>query len=867
MAIGRHRTQDEGRWLSSIMEPTDDEDPQAVPMEFEPPVHPMPCMQGAFEESMMEMTNDVEAQSSKVDSEKLDSATRRRILLEQEHSEDTHAARWRQKPGERFHPLYKLVAQIAFGVHLLHKRLAKSDEEVVKILQTHVTEVDEFLERTTEDFELAQNDVSERIKYLRLPLEHYEVFDAMLDDRAFRNSIIDGNEKIEHIVNRTRAAMSDALKDVQKGLEATQELARYLGSLEKIWQERTDELLNVYAAMIGNAEGWMNCCISLQKKGHKLGISLAQLQGIVAEMQRRAGIASRKNRFTSHPHVLRSQFSTSPGPSSPELQVSASKPLPLDPGLLRSPTQPAPVNQYYQEASWQPSRETQQPIQQEYPSRPSSGQRRPESKQDRPSSRQDRPNSRQNRPSSRQEGVTPKTSSSNLARTEALHSSRKNPTKQPERNAPTAFPPIRKPASPVTENGYHQEDQNPQTQDARNFKSTENQRQDLQESAIPKNTQANYFPTQMLYTHSSKDSTRQKKSTSELNSAQSTSETTKNESKTHALARHFSLRSKLSKITPTTTHEVPERPQTSQSHSSTGRFQILHSEHPPTQGPVIIEPPRTPPPRPTTSVSSKSSSSRTSSITRRLSLLNPRAKTKLPLRDLDSTYGSGSTVSPQQRSPPPQSRTNSASKQPQATNGNDNENRNMQGTGANTSRGPTMRSIITRPLSAFNASNPHPSPCRPSTPEDDQEDNEIPSFPLPPSQNDNSNAFAATTDNVNDDADYHNTSSVPKRPITAYHLDGPSMSAFSKDSSFTTLPSSLTALPPHPQSSSSSGGAYSVNIQGGRGNGGNNTGAGPGSGAGQVRKKQSMGDGIRHFWDLHSGKGLSEAWEQGKWGR
>ena len=259
-----------------------------------PPVHPVPTMQGAFEESMNETMNDDEPEVPDRYS-KADSVTRRKLLLEQQEYERTVAGRWKQKPGEKFHPLWKLVAQISFGMHLLQQGLAKSDEEVLKILQTHVDEVDGFLERTTEDFDLAQNDINERIRYLKLPLEHGQVFDQMLADRPFRVAIVEGNEKIEHIIDRTAAAMNDALKDVQKGLDATRELAKYMTRVDKQWEDRTEEHDSVYLAMIGNTEGWTRAFLTLQSKGSHLRKALNQLGSIVAEMQRRAGAASRKN--------------------------------------------------------------------------------------------------------------------------------------------------------------------------------------------------------------------------------------------------------------------------------------------------------------------------------------------------------------------------------------------------------------------------------------------------------------------------------------------------------------------------------------------------------------------------------------------
>lgn len=288
-------TRRDGRWPPLSMTGIEVDEDSDEEIDEKPPVHPVPTMQGAFEESMAESLNESNEPDPSDRYSTADSVSRRKMLLEQAEYERTVAGRWKQKPGEKFHPLWKLVAQISFGMHLLQQRQAKSDEEVIRILQTHVDDVDGFLERTTEDFDLAQGDINERIRYLRLPLEHGEVFDGMLNDRSFRIAIVEGNEKIEHIIDRTAVAMTDALKDVQKGLDATRELAKYLTRVDKRWDDRTEEHDSVYLAMIGNTEGWTRAFLSLQTKGNTLRKALFRLGGIVAEMQKRAGAASRKN--------------------------------------------------------------------------------------------------------------------------------------------------------------------------------------------------------------------------------------------------------------------------------------------------------------------------------------------------------------------------------------------------------------------------------------------------------------------------------------------------------------------------------------------------------------------------------------------
>jgi hypothetical protein len=134
------------------------------------PLHPLPSLQGPFEESI---TDSIEIPAE--DSDAPDAATRRRNLLQANCCDDAavaHGKRYKEKPGHKYHYTVKLMAQIVFGMHLLKENQAKSNEEAVKIMQKHVNEFDEFLERTSEDFELAIKDIDERTRYLRLPLQH-----------------------------------------------------------------------------------------------------------------------------------------------------------------------------------------------------------------------------------------------------------------------------------------------------------------------------------------------------------------------------------------------------------------------------------------------------------------------------------------------------------------------------------------------------------------------------------------------------------------------------------------------------------------------------------------------------------------------
>ncbi|EON65181.1 hypothetical protein W97_04418 [Coniosporium apollinis CBS 100218] len=357
----------------STAPPTGDED---AAMDS-PPLHPIPCMQGAFEESIMESVDPANTEDSANAMDKPNAQARRQQLLADLDYNDSYTAKWRRKPGAKYHPLWKLVAQIAFGVHLLHHQLAKSDAEVVKILKSHVNEMDGFCKRTAEDFELAIADIQERINYLKLPLEHVQIFDIMLDDRQFRTSIIEGNEKIEHIVSRTAQAMNDTLLDIGTGLEATEEFTNYLDRIGREWTEENQELSSIYTAMRGNSDGWDRCLKALQLRGSKLGVVLVQLGSILNEMSKRAGVASRRS-ITEHrsPESGSRQTSRSPrprvasppaAPKQPKARPSQ-KPLPQDPDLVAPAVQatlpqphPIPLEKRFENPREQPEPQRRKP--------------------------------------------------------------------------------------------------------------------------------------------------------------------------------------------------------------------------------------------------------------------------------------------------------------------------------------------------------------------------------------------------------------------------------------------------------------------------------------------------------------------------
>lgn len=195
----------------------------------------------------------------------------------------------------RYHPFWKLSAQMSFGLHLLVQEKAKSDAAVLNILQVHVDQMDGFVSRTTEDFLIIQIDIRTRIQYLSLPHENLDDFDDMLVDRNFRLAMIDYNAKIERAIERFTMAIDDSLKDIQKGQEAIGSLWQYIGESAKKNAPLSGNLTAIYNSMLGNTEGWNSAFSKLRRKGVALHYAITQLSRAIIEMQRRVGVASRKD--------------------------------------------------------------------------------------------------------------------------------------------------------------------------------------------------------------------------------------------------------------------------------------------------------------------------------------------------------------------------------------------------------------------------------------------------------------------------------------------------------------------------------------------------------------------------------------------
>ncbi len=260
------------------------------------PRHPIPFMQDAFAESLVEATR---GGPPKPKFRAGDAKFRRDQLLDQRKSEEPPGAVWRRRPGQSQHELRRLLAQISFGVYLLLNGLANSQMSVVSILQGHIDEVDEFLETTLEDMALAVKDLTDRVAHLKLPLENTQVFEQMLEDRNFRMQILEGNEKIEHIVERTQAFLIQNVKDVSDGLRSTKLFAEYLEEQKSSrWRKDRPDVNEIFDAMKGNTDGWHNAFLDLQAKGNVLNDLIIHLNAMVAQMEHSAGEVSRRTRVS-----------------------------------------------------------------------------------------------------------------------------------------------------------------------------------------------------------------------------------------------------------------------------------------------------------------------------------------------------------------------------------------------------------------------------------------------------------------------------------------------------------------------------------------------------------------------------------------
>jgi hypothetical protein len=262
------------------------------------PIHPLPSMQAPFEESMLDATGETGHVPFQIPKKGV--KTRQQMLCREEGASElqynfTYNCHWRNNPKGKFHPLTKTVGQIIFGVHLLHQQLEKSVADVADILLKHVNELDSFLQRANEDLEASLKDMLFRHKCLKVPMEHVNEFDRLLEDRAYRAQLLDGNIVIERTIGRMSELLNDYLVDINVFREANQDLDMYLLDIGEEWTYRNEDIGRIYSAMCGNTGGWSQFLQSLVAKAERLGVVLVQVSSYCNEIEKRCGAASRRS--------------------------------------------------------------------------------------------------------------------------------------------------------------------------------------------------------------------------------------------------------------------------------------------------------------------------------------------------------------------------------------------------------------------------------------------------------------------------------------------------------------------------------------------------------------------------------------------
>jgi hypothetical protein len=262
------------------------------------PIHPLPSMQAPFEESMLDATGETGFVAFPNPNKTID--TRQQLLCRDFEADEltwnfTYNCHWRNNSKGKFHPLAKTITQIVFGVHLLHQHLEKSVADVADILLKHVNELDSFLQRANEDIEGSLKDMLFRRKCLKVPMEHVNEFDRLLDDRNYRAQLLDGNITIERTIGRMSAMLNDYLIDMSTFRDANMDLDMYLHNIGDAWADANDDVGRIYSAMRGNTGGWAQFLQSLVAKAEKLGVVLVQVSSYCNEIEKRCGAASRRS--------------------------------------------------------------------------------------------------------------------------------------------------------------------------------------------------------------------------------------------------------------------------------------------------------------------------------------------------------------------------------------------------------------------------------------------------------------------------------------------------------------------------------------------------------------------------------------------
>ncbi|EFQ98906.1 hypothetical protein MGYG_01920 [Nannizzia gypsea CBS 118893] len=278
------------------------ESSSAAESEVYRPTHPIAHLQGPFEESILES---IHGFNQRVLSPP-DAVTRRKQLLQNPKYQRSCSGKWQQRAGERYHPLWKIMAQVSFGIHLLATGSARSELESVQILRVHVAEIDGFVRRTMEDYQLAHEDLTARFDLLAVPLANLDVLDSMLGDESFKLFLIDCIGKINHVVRRSEIALQDSLKDLRKAAIAVRTVKDYLNIIPQHQHTWSPSFGGVYADMFQRVGLWLTSLSNLQAQGVRLVEFLVNLSSSISRLRLRIGLnqAGSARSFTLTPNMF-----------------------------------------------------------------------------------------------------------------------------------------------------------------------------------------------------------------------------------------------------------------------------------------------------------------------------------------------------------------------------------------------------------------------------------------------------------------------------------------------------------------------------------------------------------------------------------
>lgn len=126
-------------------------------------------------------------------------------------------------------------------------------------------------------------------------MEHVSEFDRLLEDRAYRAQLLDGNVTIERTITRMSTMLNDYLTDMSIFRDANHGLDLYLLDIGVDWTYHNEDVGKIYSAMCGNTGGWAQFLQSLVAKAEKLGVVLVQVSSYCNEIEKRCGAASRRS--------------------------------------------------------------------------------------------------------------------------------------------------------------------------------------------------------------------------------------------------------------------------------------------------------------------------------------------------------------------------------------------------------------------------------------------------------------------------------------------------------------------------------------------------------------------------------------------